>query len=217
MAHEDENPFAKFSLGTQIIILCTFALVLMLFVWLVVVPNIGPLQIWTQKVGSGLPQAGEIKATLAVETPSDPVTLSQKAAVAVKVKLTKKAAVNGFSFRLKIPAAQALKVEDANLGQEGVQIKASLELVEAGWIFPVNKVVSSADGQELWVELNGAWVGTGEPKLVSELSLATFDLRAKTVGTYQLAFDKSPSLSAVYLITPPQPELSLSSAKITFK
>lgn len=217
MKSEDGQPFSKFSLGTQIIILSTFALVLMLFVWLVVVPNIGPLRTFTQKVVPGLAKAGETKATLALEIPSDPVTLGQKVSAVVKVKLTKKAAVGGFSFRLKIPAGQGLTVEDANPGQEGVQIKASPQLVEAGWIFPVNKVASSGDGQELWVELNGAWVGTGEPKLVSELTLASFDLRAKTAGAYSLTFDKSSSVSAVYLASPPQPELSLSSAKVTFK
>lgn len=217
MKSEDDHPFSKFSLGTQIIILSTFALVLMLFVWLVVVPNIGPLATLTQKVVPGLPKAGEIKATLVVEPASDSVTVGQKVSAVVKVTLTKKAAVGGFSFRLKIPAGQSLTVEDANPNQEGIQVKASPQLVEAGWIFPVNKVVSSADNKELWVELNGAWVGTGEPKLVSELTLATFDLRAKTAGTYQLTFDKSASVSAVYLATPPQPELTLSSAKISFK
>jgi len=216
MRTEDDNPFSKFSLGTQIIILCTFALVLMLFVWLVIVPNIGPLQTLTQKIVPGSP-AGEIKATLVVEPDSESAGLSEKITTAVKIAFTKKAAVSGFSFRLKIPAGQGLVVEDANLNQEGIQVKISPELVEAGWIFPVNKVTSAADGQEWWVELNGAWVGTGEPKAVSALTLATFDLRAKAAGTYQLAFDKSSHVSAVYLATPPQPELTLSSAKISFK
>lgn|GEM_PF-3146203 len=207
-----------FSLRVQVVLLFVFALALLGFVAVFVAPRFAS-RFQLPAVLKSPTQPAAVRASLVLEPGSGSLRAGQSLPVSVKIKFDQKQSLRGFSFRLKVPVSQGgvLSIKDANPSQQGTQLKVGQEMVESGWIFPVNEAAFPVGGGEVHLDLNGAWVGTGEPPAAKEYTLATFEVSASAASNYQFSFDPGSSMTAIFVADQPQVSLDLGQAKFSFK
>jgi hypothetical protein len=98
----------------------------------------------------------------------------------------------GIALRLVYNYSQEapLNITDANLEKEGVQVKPDSDLVNAGWVYPVNEVYTDSSQGKVFVDVALVNLNPEGYTPDSKLTVASFEFSAdKTFSNKNFAFD----------------------------